>query len=150
MLHPLWLGGITIRHRQEFLIDRSGDVGHHPRPKHLGFPLNLQSCESEIVDAVFQSEKPIRGEAVESYNSAISARLSFLTIRDDFWTQTIRGCLQSLRIRNGEEGIIVLTEGDPLAEKFLFHEGMTIDVVGGVKREKRCHPHDHGAENFIA
>jgi hypothetical protein len=52
--------------QQEFLIDCSGDVGHHPRPKHLGFPLNLQSCESEIVDAVFQSEKSIRGEPVES------------------------------------------------------------------------------------
>jgi hypothetical protein len=27
--------------QQEFLIDRSGDVGHHPRPKHLGFSLDL-------------------------------------------------------------------------------------------------------------
>jgi hypothetical protein len=52
--------------QQEFLIDRSGDVGHHPRPKHLGFPLNLPPIESEIVDAVFQSEKSIRGEPVES------------------------------------------------------------------------------------
>jgi len=74
----------------------------------------------------------------------------FQPLADDFWTQTIRGGLQSLRIRNGEEGIVLLTEGDPLAEKFLFHEGMTIDVVAGVKREKRCHPQYHGAENFIA
>jgi hypothetical protein len=50
--------------QQEFLIDRSGDVGHHP--KHFGFPLDLHPGESEIVDAVFQSEKPIRGELVES------------------------------------------------------------------------------------
>jgi hypothetical protein len=54
--------------QQEFLIDHSGDVGQHPRPKHLGFPLNLQPRESEIVDAVFQSEKSIRGEPVESCN----------------------------------------------------------------------------------
>jgi hypothetical protein len=52
--------------QQEFLIDRSGDVGHHPRPKHFGFPLDLHPSESEIVDAVFQPEKPIRGEPVES------------------------------------------------------------------------------------
>jgi aspartate/methionine/tyrosine aminotransferase len=49
------------------LIDRSGDVGHHPRPKHFGFPLNLPPIESEIVDAVFQSEKSIRGELVERW-----------------------------------------------------------------------------------
>jgi hypothetical protein len=48
------------------LIDRSGDVGHHPRPKHLGFPLDLPPIESEIVDAAFQPEKSIRGEPVES------------------------------------------------------------------------------------
>jgi hypothetical protein len=52
--------------QQEFLIDRSGDVGHHARPKHFGFPLDLHPIESEIVDAVFQSEKTIRGEPVES------------------------------------------------------------------------------------
>jgi len=52
--------------QQEFLIDRSGDVCHHPRPKHLGFPLDLPPIESEIVDAVLQSEKSIRGEPVES------------------------------------------------------------------------------------
>ena len=53
--------------QQEFLIDRSGDVGRHPRPKHFGFPLDLPPSESEIVDAVFQPEKPIRGEPVESF-----------------------------------------------------------------------------------
>src|SRR5215471_2519375 len=26
--------------QQQFLIDRSGDVGHHARPKHFGFPLD--------------------------------------------------------------------------------------------------------------
>jgi hypothetical protein len=35
-------------------------------PKHLGFPLNLQPRESEIVAAVSQSQKFIRGEPVES------------------------------------------------------------------------------------
>jgi hypothetical protein len=49
------------------LIDRSGDVGHHPRPKHFAFPPDLHPSESEIVDAVFQSEKPFRGEPVESW-----------------------------------------------------------------------------------
>jgi hypothetical protein len=35
-------------------------------PKAFWIPPNLQPRESEIVDAVFQSEKPIRGEPVES------------------------------------------------------------------------------------
>jgi hypothetical protein len=59
------IGGVALP-RPEFLIDRSGDGGHHPRPKHLGFPLDLPPIESEIVDAVFQSENSIRGEPVES------------------------------------------------------------------------------------
>ena len=48
------------------MINHAGDVGAHARPKHVGFLLNLQPRESEIVDAVFQSEKSIRGEPVES------------------------------------------------------------------------------------
>jgi hypothetical protein len=36
-------------------------------PKAFWIPLALQRRESEIVDAVFQSEKSIRGEAVESF-----------------------------------------------------------------------------------
>jgi hypothetical protein len=51
--------------KQEFLVDGSGYVGH-AGPKHLGFLLNLQPRESEIVDAVSQSEKSIRGEPVET------------------------------------------------------------------------------------
>jgi hypothetical protein len=66
------------------LIDRSSDVGHHPRPNHFGFPLDLQPSECEIVDTVFQSEKSIPGEPVETGSSAISTRLSFLTIRESF------------------------------------------------------------------
>ena len=60
----------------------------------------------------------------------------FEPIADDFWTQAIRGCLQRLGIGNGQEGIVVLAEGDPLSEKFLLHKGMTIDVVGGLEGEK--------------
>jgi hypothetical protein len=62
---PVLWPKIFVSH-QEFLIDHSGDVGHQPRPKHLGFPLNLQPGETEIVDAVFQSEKSIRVGPVES------------------------------------------------------------------------------------
>jgi hypothetical protein len=51
--------------QQEFLIDRSGDVGHHRAQGILNSP-DLPPIESEIVDAVFQSEKSIRGEPVES------------------------------------------------------------------------------------
>jgi hypothetical protein len=63
---PVLCPKIFVPH-QEFLVHHSSDVGHHARPKHLGFPLNLQHSDSEIVDAVFQSEKSIRGAPVESY-----------------------------------------------------------------------------------
>jgi hypothetical protein len=49
------------------LIDRSGDVGHHPCPKHLGFLLDLPPIESEIVDAVFQAGTSIRGDEGAEY-----------------------------------------------------------------------------------
>jgi hypothetical protein len=69
--------------QKKFLIYSSGDLSNHACPKHFGFPPNLQPRESEIVDAVFQSEKSIRGEPVEAASYAISTRLSFLTIRHD-------------------------------------------------------------------
>jgi hypothetical protein len=75
--------------QQEFLIDRSGDVGHHPRPKHLGFPLDLHPSESEIVDAVFQPEKSIRGEPVESCKLRYFNSFEFF----DFTT----GCWRNVR-----------------------------------------------------
>jgi hypothetical protein len=46
--------------------EAQGTAKLSPAPKHLGFPLNRQPRESEIVGAVFQSEKSIRGEPVES------------------------------------------------------------------------------------
>jgi hypothetical protein len=66
----------------KFLVYGSGDVSQHACPKHFAFPPNLQPRESVIVDAVFQSEKSIRGEPVEAASYAISTRLSFLTIRE--------------------------------------------------------------------
>ena len=51
---------------KKFLVFDSGDVSKHAWAKHFAFPPNLQPHESEIVDAVFQSEKSIRGEPVES------------------------------------------------------------------------------------
>ncbi len=62
----------------------------------------------------------------------------FQAIADDFWTQAISSGLQRLGMGDGQEGIVVLTEGDPLSEKFFLHKGMTIDVVSGVIGEKGC------------
>jgi hypothetical protein len=77
---PVLCPKIFVPH-QEFLIDHSSDVGHHARPKHFGFPLNLAPIESKILEAVFQSEKPFRGELWKAASYAISTRLSYLTIR---------------------------------------------------------------------
>jgi hypothetical protein len=48
------------------MVYSSGHVSKHASSNHFGLPPNLQPRESEIVDAVFQSEKSIRGEPVES------------------------------------------------------------------------------------
>src|SRR6266403_2232571 len=60
----------------------------------------------------------------------------FQPIADDFWAQAVGGCLESFRIGDRQEGVVVLAEGDPLSEKFLLHKGMTIDVVSGMERER--------------
>jgi hypothetical protein len=80
--------------QQEFLIDRSGDVGRHPRPKHLGFPLDLLTIESEIVDAVFQSEKTIRGEPVESCKLRYFNSFEFID-HTELRQRTSRVCLKA-------------------------------------------------------
>jgi hypothetical protein len=67
---------------QEFLIDRSRDVDYHPRPKHLGFPLDLPPIKSEIV-AVFQPEKPIRGEPLQSCKLRYFNSFEFLSRGQD-------------------------------------------------------------------
>ena len=62
---PVLCGQILVP-QKKFLVYGSGDVSQHACPKHFAFPQNPQPRESEIVDAVFQSEKSIRGEPVES------------------------------------------------------------------------------------
>ena len=67
--------------QQKFRVYGSSDVSKHACPKHFGLPPNLQPRESEIVDAVFQSEKPFEVSLWKAASYAISTRLSFLTIR---------------------------------------------------------------------
>ena len=58
--------------------------------------------------------------------------------------------MQRLRIRDGEEGIVVLMETDALALQFSGDKRMTIDPVTGGEGEKRTDAQDDGAEDFIA
>jgi hypothetical protein len=51
-------------------------------PKAFWMPPNLQPRESEIVDAVFQSEKSIEVSLWKAASYAISTRKSFLTYGD--------------------------------------------------------------------
>jgi RHS repeat-associated protein len=70
--------------------------GQHAHPKHLGFPLNLQPHESEIVGAVSHSEKSIRGETVENCKLRYFSSFEFFdhtgiarfSVRTEFWRTT--------------------------------------------------------------
>jgi len=58
---------------------------------------------------------------------------------DDVCTEPIGGSLQSRGISNGEEGIVVLPEGDLAEEQFSLDVVMAVEVVGSLEREERTH-----------
>jgi len=55
-------------------------------------------------------------------------------LTNEFCTEPIGGGLQSLGISDGEEGIIVLPEGDLAEEQFPLDVVMAVEVVGNLER----------------
>ncbi len=49
-----------------------------------------------------------------------------------------------------EEGVVGLAEADLRPLQLLLDEAVAVEVVGGLEREERGHPHHYRAEDFIA
>ena len=60
------------------------------------------------------------------------------------------GSLQGSGIGGGKEGIVLLAEADALALQLSGDEGMTVEPVADLERQKRADAHDHRPEHFIA
>jgi hypothetical protein len=69
---------------------------------------------------------------------------------DDLRAQAVGGELQRGDVVNRKKGIVVLAEADLRAVQLLFDETVAVEVIGGLEREERGHPHHHRTENLIA
>src|SRR5438105_3965131 len=74
----------------------------------------------------------------------------FKALPDYFRGEAVSGRLQGFGINHGQEGIVVFAEGDALPVQFVFDEAVTVQAVGGVKREEAGDPHDHRSQHRIA
>jgi len=71
-------------------------------------------------------------------------------LADDLGAEAIGGGLQRFRIRDGEEGVVILVETEALALQLPGDEGMTVNPVASLKRQKGTDAQDHGPEDLIA
>src|SRR5712672_738122 len=69
---------------------------------------------------------------------------------DDGWAQPVGGGLQRRPVVDGEEGIVGLAEADLRPFELLLDKAVAVEVVGGLEREERGHPHHHRAQGFVA
>ena len=63
-----------------------------------------------------------------------------------FWRKTVGSLLEGFGVINGYKGIIPFSERDAGLVHFGFQKMVTVDIVGGLKREKRGDSDDHGAQ----
>jgi hypothetical protein len=68
---------------------------------------------------------------------------------DDRRTEPVGSNLQCRDIVHGEEGVIVLAEGDSAPGQFPLDERVTVEPVGRVEREEGGHPQDDGPQDLI-
>jgi hypothetical protein len=52
---------------------------------------------------------------------------------NNLWAKAVGGSLQRRDVVDSQKGVIVLAEGDLGSRKFLFDEGVTIEIIGGLK-----------------
>ncbi len=67
-----------------------------------------------------------------------------------FGGEAVCGCLQRLRVGDGQKRVIVLAEAHLLAVQFLLDKAVTVQIVGGLKRKERSHAHDHWPQSLVA
>ena len=58
-------------------------------------------------------------------------------------TKPVGGGLQRRDVVDSQEGIVGLAEADLRPLQLLLDETVAIEVIAGLKREERGHPHDH-------
>jgi hypothetical protein len=63
----------------------------------------------------------------------------------DLWGQAVGGLLEGLGVAHGQKGIVFFTEWDAGLVQFGLQKVVSIDVIGGLKREKGGDSQDHGA-----
>ncbi|HVN24115.1 MAG TPA: hypothetical protein VMT71_09085 [Syntrophorhabdales bacterium] len=68
---------------------------------------------------------------------------------DTFGGEPADGTLEEGRISDGDEGVVMHPVGDTLADALPLHEGMAIEIPGGLKGEKRPNPEHHGSQHVI-
>lgn len=68
---------------------------------------------------------------------------------NDVCTEPIGGSLQSLGISDGEEGVIVLAEGDVAAKQFPFDVVMAVQVVGDLERQEGTNAQGEGTQQLV-
>src|SRR5271157_131428 len=64
--------------------------------------------------------------------------------------ETISSGLEGGDIVDGQKRVVVLAEADRVAGQFLFDEGVTVEIVGGLERETGGDAHHHRPQGFIA
>ena len=69
---------------------------------------------------------------------------------DDCRAQLVGRSLQCSDVGDGEEGVVGLAEADPRAVQLLLDEAVAVEVIGGLEREERGHPHHLRAQSFVA
>src|SRR5215469_16924847 len=72
------------------------------------------------------------------------------SLTDDVRTQLVGGGLQRGDVVDGEKGIVGFAEADLRTLQLLLDEAVAVEVITGLKRKERAHPHDDRAENLIA
>lgn len=71
-------------------------------------------------------------------------------LANDLRAEPIGSGLQRGESVNSQQGVVVFAEADLAAVQLLLHEGVAVEVVGTLKGEGGCHPHDGGPQHFIA
>src|SRR6202049_2457859 len=55
---------------------------------------------------------------------------------NNLWAKAVGGSLQRRDVVDSQKGVIVLAEGDLGSGKFLFDEGVTIEIIGGLEGQE--------------
>src|ERR1700741_4959011 len=66
--------------------------------------------------------------------------------RSGKWTWRLSHCAW----KPAKRAVMVWKRSDLRPLQFLFDEAVAVEIVGGLEREKRGHPHHHRAQGFVA